>query len=81
MIRPLGPPPAVIAIFQAPPPDPGVGVVPPAALAFPLHSDSSITSFEIGYLCMWYNEDMGIIAGDNAQTMRNKLRAFLTGNY
>jgi hypothetical protein len=79
MIPAGGFPPAVLAVFQAPPPDPGVGVVPPTALHFPLNRNSNLTACQIGYLCRWYNDDMNILAGDTVQIMRNKLIVFLTG--
>jgi hypothetical protein len=79
MIPAGGVPAAILAIFQAPPPDPGVGVVPPAALHFPLNRNSNLNASHIGYLCRWYNDDMNILDGDTVQIMRNKLIVFLTG--
>jgi hypothetical protein len=67
MVRPAGVHANVAAILQEPSPNPGANVMPPAAFPFPKHTDISLTSYEIGYLCMWRNEDMGIVAGDNVQ--------------
>ncbi len=80
MDRPAGVHANVAAILRAPSPNPGANVMPPAAFHFPTHTDISLTTYEIGYLCKFYIEDMGIVAGDNVHMMRNKLKAFLSGN-
>jgi hypothetical protein len=74
-----GIPPAIQAIFAVNPPAPGVGVVPPNALRFPADRNAVMTAADIGYLCRWYNDDMGITAGDSVQVIRNKFLQFLIG--
>ena len=72
-------PAAVAAVFAAPPPVPGVGVLPPAALRFPRTTAIYLTMAEIGYLARWYNNTFGIVGGDNAGAQMKKLRDFLAG--
>jgi hypothetical protein len=73
------PPPNIAAVFAAPPPNPGLGVVPPAALPFLLDCTTSLTIAEIGYLCRWYNDNMRILPGDLQPAQLQKLKMFLCG--
>ena len=72
-------PVGIAAVFAAPPPLPGPGVFPPAALRFPNTTAVDLTSAQIGYLARWYNNTFGIVAGDVLGDQRQKLRDFLCG--
>jgi hypothetical protein len=74
-----GVPDAVAAVFAAAPPLPGVGVLPPAPLRFPQTTAVDLTMAEIGYLARWYNNNFGIVGGDNVGAQMQKLRDFLAG--
>jgi hypothetical protein len=73
-------PPAISAVFRAPPPAPGPNVFPPAAITFLTTSASTLTQDEIGYLSRWYNDTFGILTGDDVAQQMNKLKFFLCGN-
>jgi len=72
-------PHAVTDVFAAGGLAPGAGVVPPAALPVPANFAASITSAEIGYLCRFYNDTFGIVAGDNHAQQMKKLLNYLCG--
>ena len=74
-----GVPAGIAAVFAAPPPAPGVGVFPPAALRFPQTTASILTMAEIGYLARWYNNTFGIAIADQHGQQLQKLRDFLSG--
>ena len=69
----------VAAVFAAPPPAPGAGVVPPPALQFLLDTNSALTIDQIKFLCRWYNHNMGILNGDDAGTRNQKLKVYICG--
>ena len=71
-------PPQIAAVFRAAAPLPGPNV-PPAAIPFLTTCASVLTPAEIGYLSRWYNDDFGIVRGDNAAEQMNKLKLFLCG--
>ena len=78
-MQPAAVPAAIAAVFAAAPPLPGVGVVPPAAVRFPRPTAVDLTMAEIGYLARWYNNNFGIVGGDNVGAQMKKLRDFLAG--
>ena len=72
-------PPQIAAVFAAPPPAPGPNVFPPAAIPFLTTGASTLTQAEIGYLSRWYNDDFGIVPGDNVAQQMKKFKFFLCG--
>lgn len=79
MVPANGIPAPIAAIFVAPAPLPGVGVVPPVVLPFLNDTNSTLRQSEIGYLARWYNDDFGIVAGDNEATQLGKLKRYMSG--
>ena len=74
-----GVPPQIAAVFTAAPPAPGPTVFPPPAIPFLTTSASTLTQAEIGYLSRWYNDNFGILPGDNVAQQMNKVKVFLCG--
>jgi hypothetical protein len=69
----------VAAILNAPAPLPGVDVIPPLAVRFPLHMSDHLTLAEIGFLSRWYNDSFGILPGDLHSAQVLKLQKWMQG--